>query len=417
MRTAITHDRAEPRLTGLLLPEGTRLVHIGPPKTGTTSLQSAFHAARQAVAAQGVHYAGARRSPMNATRALADLIDPTTGKPPSPKVWRDLVREVRRSAAARTVISSEYLSRAGLGAVRTLATDLGPDAVHVVATLRSLTRVLPSQWQQSVRNGATASYDAWLTSIFDSPGSKAATSFWLRHRHDALVARWAEVVGPDRVTVVVVDEDDQTTILRVFERFLGLSVGTLTAVPDLSNRSLSLPEIELLRAFNRRYWHEGLGRPLYQDVVTRGAAFYMKAHAPAPGDPRIETPDWAVERATPIAREIVDAIRSSGVRVVGELDDLLVAPASSGRAAGSVIDQVSVEMAVTAAMGVLVGSGVTGLPADRGHDDHDERTASSPIENASTRQLLGTLTRRGRAALGYRLRGVGRLVRRSPRMR
>lgn len=40
----------------LPLPEGTCLLHIGPHKTATTSLQSAFHAAREAMASQGVHY-------------------------------------------------------------------------------------------------------------------------------------------------------------------------------------------------------------------------------------------------------------------------------------------------------------------------------------------------------------------------
>jgi hypothetical protein len=38
--------------TSLLGPEGTRLVHIGPFKTGTTALQGAFHASRTALAAE-----------------------------------------------------------------------------------------------------------------------------------------------------------------------------------------------------------------------------------------------------------------------------------------------------------------------------------------------------------------------------
>ena len=44
----------------LLLPEGCRLIHIGPHKTGTTALQWAMHVARDSLHEQGVHYAGDR---------------------------------------------------------------------------------------------------------------------------------------------------------------------------------------------------------------------------------------------------------------------------------------------------------------------------------------------------------------------
>ncbi len=401
-----TQDRAT-----LLLPEGTRLVHIGPPKTGTTSLQSAFHAGRREVSAQGVHYAGPRRSPMSAARAVSGLINPATGRASPPKAWRDLVTEVRRASEPRTLISSEYLSRAGADAIRTVVDDLGTDRVHVVATLRPLTRIMPSQWQQGVRNGATVSYEAWLRSIFEKPSSKAAESFWLRHRHDALVARWAAAAGTDRVTVVVLDDDDQSLVLRVFERLLGLTEGTLAADRDLSNRSLNQPEIEFLRGFNARFRAARLSRPLYHQVVTRGAAFHMRARTPGPGEPRIETPAWALERAQETAEEMVAAIVASGVRLVGDPRHLTAPPriASPGDARD---DVVPLDVAVTGAMGVLIGSGVTGLDPIRGIESEEGEGGSEAIEleSASTAQLMGTLARRGRATAARGLRAARRRV-------
>ncbi len=399
----------------LLLPVGTRLVHIGPPKTGTTSLQSAFHACRRDAATQGVHYAGPRSSPMGAARSVAGLVNPATGRPSPPQAWQDLVGEVRRASEPRTLISSEYLSRAGEDAIRTVVADLGADRVHIVATLRPLAKIMPSQWQQGVRNGATASYDAWLRAIFDKPSSKAAQSFWLRHRHDALIARWAAVAGPERVTVVILDDEDQAMVLRVFERLLGLTDGTLTADRDLSNRSLNLAEIEFLRGFNARFSAARLPRSLYHQVVTRGAAFHMRARTPGPDEPRIVTPAWALERALATADEMVTALTGSGVRIVGDPSRLTIAP--RGRdddlmVAGHVVP---LDIAVTGAMGVLIGSGITGLDPIKGieSEEGDGGSEAVELESASTSQLLGALTRRGRSAATRGVRAAGRRVARA----
>src|SRR3989304_5738516 len=55
---------------GLLLPEGTRLLHIGPHKTGTTTIQGAFHGARADLLSQGVRYAGRSRQQAQAAHAV-----------------------------------------------------------------------------------------------------------------------------------------------------------------------------------------------------------------------------------------------------------------------------------------------------------------------------------------------------------
>jgi hypothetical protein len=55
----------------LLVPEGTRLLHIGPPKTATTTVQRALNAARDDLLAQGVRYVGQRR---RQARALAGSV-------------------------------------------------------------------------------------------------------------------------------------------------------------------------------------------------------------------------------------------------------------------------------------------------------------------------------------------------------
>ena len=78
--------------------------------------------------------------------------------------------------------------------------------MQIAVTLRSLGRVMPSMWQQNIQSGAVGELDTWLRQMLERPPDKPPAPFWTLHRHDELIARWADVVGVDRVTVVVVDD-------------------------------------------------------------------------------------------------------------------------------------------------------------------------------------------------------------------
>jgi len=357
----------------LLLPEGTRLVHIGPPKTGTTTVQSAFHSGRRAIAAEGVHYAGPNRQPVNPVLAVTGRVDPLTGKPPPIRRWHDLVREVTRAGESRVVISSEFFARADPGSIRTIVEDLDPVRTHIVVTLRPLSRILPSQWQQHVQSGMRTSLDAWLEAVFNAPDSNHARAFWYRHRDDALVDRWAQVAGPANVTVVALDEGDASMVLRVFEGLLGLPEGILVPDPDLDNRSMTLPEVEVVRAFNTLFRQEGLGTPLHHMVMRFGATSYMKTRQPKPDEARVEIPKWALDEAGAIAQTMVDSIVASGVRIVGDPQGLTRVPAGGWTDDDRPVPVVTPEIAATAALGVLIAGGLA-----RGRSTRPERPADAP---------------------------------------
>jgi hypothetical protein len=342
------------------------LLHIGPHKTGTTSLQSAFHVARREAAAQGVHYAGPNRQPMQAAHAITGKPSPYAGgKVPPRSRWRDLVREIEGAGGKRVVISSEGFADADDDGIRRVIGDLG-DRVHVVCTLRPLVSILPSQWQQYVQGGMTRSYEEWLEAMLNPAPGAPTPNFWVRHRHDALVARWATTAGPSNVTVLVSDQADRSRQLRLFEALTGLREGTLVAENDLSNRSLTMPEVETVRAFNLAYRASDLGTLLHMKLMRMGAAEHLKRRAPGADEPRIETPAWALERADAIARQIVEGIAGSGVRVIGDLESLAApaAPAKGGTGAiaraprPSVADEAWAEIGARTAMGIVLASGL-----------------------------------------------------------
>ena len=393
--------------TRALLPEGTRLLHVGPHKTGTTALQAAFHLARDRVAAQGVHYAGYGRQPVTAVHAAIGRGGSRAdgGKAPNIRHWRWLVREIERSNARRVFLSSEFFADADDDAVQRIVADLDPGRVHVAVTLRPLARIIPSQWQQYVQNRLTTPFHEWLDAILNQPRGAVTPTFWGRHRHDELVARWADVVGPANVTVIALDDADGEMVFRVFEELLGLTAGTLVPDANLANRSMSVAEIEVIRAFNVAYRAEGLPRGLYDRILHTGAAALMLRRVPEPEEGRLELPSWAVERVAEIERAMVAALAGSGVRIVGDLGSLAWVPKG---AAGPPKMQVTPDVAATAMLGVLVASG---LARGAGGSAAGQPGREPPeLFRVSTPQLLVAVLRRARAAVFGR---VSRLLGRS----
>lgn len=379
------------------LPAGTRLLHVGPHKTGTATLQGAFHAGRAELREQGVRYAGRTRQAIEAAHAVTSLAwQNAAGRTPSMRAWQALVDEVAGAPEARVVMSSESFSNADAGQVRRIARDLDPSRLHVVVTLRPLTRVLPSRWQQSVQDGITSSFETWLEGILAAAQS-AESGFWRCQRHDQLVARWAEAIGPERVTAVVVDEADHRFVLDAFERLLALRPGTLQVQGDATNRSLTLPEVEAVRAFNLAFVESGLGSalasPLHGRVMRRGAAASMKLRPPADGEPRVELPAWSLAPIATIEAEIFAGLGDAGVHIIGELERLLAAPPRPG---GDAIDAAGApapvcippSAAAALALGVLTVTGKVRGRAGRGWPIGDD---APHVGSFTGYQLAGTL--------------------------
>ena len=196
-----------PHESTLLLPEGTRLLHIGPHKTGTTSLQNSIRANREEILRQGVYY-GAPEGRLASNRIARSLLRLPFKNPDEIveyEEWEDQVARVRASSARRVIVSGEEFSFCEKREIRTLLNDLGKDRVHVVVTVRPLAKVLPSQWQLDLRGSFTSgSFDEWLRWTLKPQGLRKIAMllgiphpFWFRHRHDELVTRWAAEVGAD----------------------------------------------------------------------------------------------------------------------------------------------------------------------------------------------------------------------------
>lgn len=338
---------------------GGMLLHIGVHKTGTTAIQAALANARPKLGTYGVQYPGTHQAHRSiASSAMNRRLGwrPGGAPDPEPAAWQEFIRD-SRSFAGVTVCSSEFFAESDDATAKSIVDAIGVENVHVVITLRNLGKILPSAWQQLLKSGYEVDYAEWLDNAFNAvePDLHAKSrNFWVRHRHNIVVRRWADLVGPERVTVVVVDDADRSGIYSAFEQLLGIPAGELAAFRDESNnRSMTVPEAQFLRALNIAVGG-GKGWKPYSHKQHDGLIKAMTEGRSAPaGELRIETPQWALDRAAELAHTYVAAIRELKVNVIGDLGVLEARLTGPDEIDYSTVDRLPIDAAVASVLGAM----------------------------------------------------------------
>jgi hypothetical protein len=310
------------------------------------------------------------------------------------------------------VISSEALSLAREDAIDRMIAELGPDRVHVVGTLRPFARLLSSSWQQYLKYGLAMPYVEWLENVFANPPEcPPSPNFWRRNDHLGVFTRWAERLGPERVTLVVLDAGYRGYLYRTFETLVGLPDGLLVPDPEIgaSNRSMTAAEAEMLRLVNERGARDW-DWALYQAGVRRGAVMRMvESRTPGREEPGIVTPQWAVEAAQEFGRRTAEGIEALGIRVYGDLGEL-GAPMPAGEPPTE-MPLLPADAAAEAVLGGVLGalnSAPTQADLDAAVASAEARAARRAVAAISTKDAASLLGTRVRQAGARRLRRRGR---------
>jgi hypothetical protein len=346
----------------LLLPPRARLFHIGPPKTGSTTLQAAAADHRAELLAHGVRYPGPRRSHRHEVAAFVGRSIGWVGKPGASDAaamakWDALMAEIEADHERRILMGHEYAAGADDAMAKRFVEAIG-ERIHVVITLRDYGSMLPSIWQEHNKAGNVGLFDDWLTGVLARPRPQDRIErVHVRHDQGWLVRRWAQAAGPENVTVVVLDPADHDFVFDVFEKMLGLPSGLLSSGGlSRSNRSLSVPELEMLRQVNKVLRANDVAWPDYQRYLANGAALRMlQTRRPAADEQRLAIPAWAVERVMDDMARHVREIAASGVRIVGDLDLLARPPRvrAEDEPAHPDVTSVLIEAAAQALAGVI----------------------------------------------------------------
>lgn len=301
-------------------------LHVGAMKTGTTYLQSLLHANREHLADAGYLRPGgsfAAHSP-----AVRDALGMAADEQERARLagrWDRLRARVLRHEGPAAVLSNEFLSFAGPRQAADIARSLSPAEVRVVLTVRDVHAVLPSQWQTSVRNRGTASWEEF-TDVVLSGDRSSPTGRSVRRALSIprILRNWGAAVPDHPVEVVTVPRpgSEPGLLWRRFASVLGVDPDVCREGPTRSNPSMGLAAADLMRRVNARV-------PDLHPVAYRATVRSALGHHLAEGYRSERPPPLTPELARFAAgwnRRIRRAVRAHGARVTGDLDDLPVRP-------------------------------------------------------------------------------------------
>lgn len=301
-------------------------VHVGLQKTGTSYLQAAMLASRQALTEQGVDLVPATK------RASFELMLQVRDRYHEGRDPETVLQALERFEQAlldapgpAALLSQESLAAARRPQIERLLAACGDREVHVVLTARDLGRQVPSSWQQEVKAGRTVSYADYLEALQASQREGRGTHPWIHLDPPAVLARWARHVPPERIHVVTVPPrgSSPTLLLERFCSVLGLDPASITPEEDPANTSIGRVQAEVLRRVNLELPDDVRRRQVYGDV---GKRWFAARILSAQQGPPIRLPATLRPWAESVTGQQIATLAGAGYHVVGDLDDLRCAP-------------------------------------------------------------------------------------------
>ena len=303
-------------------------LHIGAFKTGTSFIQSVLGHNKAALADHGALFPGSSWS--DQMRAATGL---KRRKGANRENWQRLVDEMDAWTGRSAIVSMEFLSTAAAPHVRRALESLRNHEVTIVLTARDLARVIPAQWQESVQNGHTWSYQDYLAGVTsDNPAETPAGShFWRRQSWPDILQTWGHTLPRRNVVAVTVPPAGAPSGL-LWQRFCS-AVDLPADQFDTSlrvNESLGAASAEVVRHVTRQALDSGASNytmAVIKKIIAKQALASHKSHEPALVLPPTLF-GWVEERSLRLAEELAELQPT----VVGDLTDLTPLPVDVGAA-------------------------------------------------------------------------------------
>lgn len=301
---------------------GTQLyLHVGMPKTGTTYVQSVLHTGAEQLAAQGLTLLPGTRQ---GSFRLSAAIRGGTHNGDQPGVDGAVKRFANRLAKVttpRVLMSDELVGGASSDQIAAFLEVCGDAEVHVVVSVRSLSRLLPSTWQQRVQQrGESPALGDFLTAVASREG-ELAERWWTERGVVPVLERWAGHVPMERMHVITMPGAgaDPRSLLERHGTVLGIDVSVLDEGAARPNVSLGWAQAEVLRQVKLR-----VPRALHtkQGYLPVGKQWLGAEHlAPQQGEPpRMPSAlrAWCEEEAA----STIAWLAAQPLEVAGDLEDL-----------------------------------------------------------------------------------------------
>ncbi len=257
-------------------------VHVGLPKTGTTTIQLALRDNAAWLADRGWLYPDTGRQGPGHHRLVPALAGPL---PDNDWIATDgvdtvldrLVAEIAAADPTAVVLSSEALGRSpeATGALlRRVGRGLGDGRQTVLLFLRRQDHNLESYYNQTLKTGAVRASDDELRRL------RPADLDWLLD-YRATVEDFRSQIGDARLLVVPFEERQlQPDLVTVFFDLLGVELGAGFVRPGRTNERLNRHALELLRGAAAERRLIGPRHAALRDRLVE----YSKRRGPTPWD-------------------------------------------------------------------------------------------------------------------------------------
>ena len=296
-------------------------LHVGMPKTGTSYVQSVLHAGAAQLAEQGLTLLpGTRQGSFRLSVAVRGGT-PAADQPDAGTVVERFANRLSKVETPRVLTSDELLGGASSEQIAAFLEVCGDAEVHVVVSVRRLSRLLPSTWQQRVQQrGESPALEDFLAAVASREG-ELAERWWTERGVVPVLERWGEHVPMERMHVITMPGAgaDPRSLLERHGSVLGIDVSVLDEDVATPNVSLGWAQAEVLRQVKTR-----VPRALHtrQGYLPIGKQWLGAGHlAPQQGDPpRMPSSlrAWCEEEAA----ATVAWLAAQPLEVAGDLDDL-----------------------------------------------------------------------------------------------
>lgn len=298
------------------------VVHIGPHKTGTSSLQSLLHDNRDRLIQNSVRYVGTRVN--HHIGALAFLrrkgLD---GSIPALRHWNQIVKEIHASKANVWVISSEHFSYAEPSQIVRLADQFSSFQLRVLISARPLDAVLPSLWSHLAQVRELPDKRRWLEQVLACRND--SDYIWKSQRYDVLIERWRSVDATQAPTVIVPTKH-HIDFARLVEKACSFPLGTLRPANQIVNQRLSDGETEFSRHFESAIRRSGYPHGLYLERRRISPSRVLRrAENPRQINMDNSIDDGLESQLRSINAEVVSQLQKMTIRWVGN-PQLLISP-------------------------------------------------------------------------------------------
>ncbi len=372
-------------------------LHVGLPKTGTTTLQAALDHHVDDLAAGGVLFPGGRHEKQRL--AVFDLLGQRLegDERAVAGAFQQLVEEMAAYDGHSIIVTEEILGMARPRQVRRFVDALPKHRVHVVISARDLGRTLVSAWQQTVVMGGTTTWQEFADEVRTPGAGRASDGAGFAMRHDLLrvLDLWGEAVPAEQMRLVTVPPpgSPRPLLLERFSQALDLPAGLLSDA-KARNESLGAAETELIRRLNP-VLGEKLKTRQYRYVLEIG----LRPRWENPDSRRLALPaadhEWVAERAG----QLVEQLAGRGLQVFGELDDLVPQPGADEPRLDEVSDAELLAAAEAAVVALSVSHGKL-FTRFRGLFKEQEGRAPSAAETVGSTLRASTVKAKKRAVAG-----------------